>query len=84
MAAGDEQQHYANLQSQTRSIRSLSYQVDAESVQISDTDIEQFYNANTARYQTPEQIRIDYVEISLETIKQGIDIDESGRLLFPQ
>ena len=70
-------QHFANLQNQTRKIRSLNYQLDASSVTIDDADIEQYYLANTERYQTPEQVKIDYVELSLEGIKQSIEVAES-------
>lgn len=70
-------QHYANLQNQTRKLRSLNYQLDASSMAVDNADIEQYYLANTERYQTPERIKIDYIELSLDSIKQNIDVAES-------
>lgn len=68
---------YASLQNQTRKIRSLKYRLDPSSVQVEDAEIEQYYRENPERYRTAEQIKIDYVEVGLEKIKQNIIVDEA-------
>jgi peptidyl-prolyl cis-trans isomerase D len=66
----------ANLKNQTRKIRSLNYRVDAQSLEVSASEIEQYYLANPGRFNTPEKLRIDYIELSLETIKQSIVVSD--------
>ena len=70
-----QRQLYASLASQTRKIRTLSYTTDPVSIEISEAEIEQHYLANPEQFKTPEQVRIDYIELSLDDIKQGISVD---------
>lgn len=67
---------FASLKNQTRRIRSLSYRVDAQSLDISSSEIEQYYLANPGRFNSPEMVRIDYVELSLDSVKQNIAVSE--------
>ena len=67
---------FANLNNQTRKIRSLNYRVDAQSLAINASEIEQYFLANPARYSTSEKLRIDYIELSLDGIKENIDVSE--------
>jgi peptidyl-prolyl cis-trans isomerase D len=68
---------FSSLQNQTRKIRTLSYRPDPSSVQVDDSEIEQYYLSNTERYMTPEQVKVDYIELSLGSIKDSIEVDES-------
>jgi len=68
---------FTSLQNQTRKLRTLTYQLDPSSVTVDDGEIEQYYLSNTERYMTPEQVKIDYIELSLDSIKEGIKVDES-------
>jgi len=67
---------FANLKNQTREIRSLTYRVDAQPLDVNASEIEQYFLANPGRYNTPEKLRIDYIELSLDSIKQNIDVSE--------
>ena len=67
---------FNDLQNQTRKLRSVTYRPDPSAIEISDSDIEQRYLQNTDRYQAPEQVRIDYIDLSLEAIKLSIEVDE--------
>jgi peptidyl-prolyl cis-trans isomerase D len=73
----EQSRRYASLKNQTRKIRTLVYRVDPASVAVEPSEIEQYYLANTDRYRTPEQIRVDYIEVSLDNIKQNIAVDEA-------
>ncbi len=66
---------YASLASQSRKIRTLGYATDPASIEIGDDEIEQHYLANPDQFKTPEQVRIEYVELSLDKIKQAIRVD---------
>jgi peptidyl-prolyl cis-trans isomerase D len=71
-----DQSVFARLKNQTRKIRSLSYRVDAQSLDISSSEIEQYYLTNPERFNSPEMVRIDYIELSLDSIKQNINVGE--------
>lgn len=68
---------YASLGNQTRKIRSLTHRVDHASIEIGDAEIEAHYQQNADLYRTPEQVRIDYIELNLDGIKENIEVDES-------
>ncbi len=67
---------YAGLDNQTRKIRSLRYTLDPGSIEIDSNAIEQFYLTNADRYRSPESMKVDFIEISLESVKQNIDVNE--------
>jgi len=73
----EEGRRYASLKNQTRKIRTLNYRVDPASIAVEPSEVEQYYLANTDRYRRPEQIRVDYIEVSLDSIKQNIAVDEA-------
>ena len=43
----------------------------------SESDIEQFYNANEKLFQAPEQASIEYVLLDLDTLTKGIAVNEA-------
>lgn len=45
-------------------------------VQLTDADLESFYQANQALFQAPEQANIEYVVLDLDAVKQGIRLNE--------
>jgi peptidyl-prolyl cis-trans isomerase D len=69
-------QQYASLGNQTRRIRTLKYSVDPASVDIDANQIEQYYLSNTDRFLSPESVKIDFIEVSLDNAKQNIDVNE--------
>lgn len=69
------EKQYAELNSQRRKIRSLVYRTDNENIEIGEAAIEQHYQARADRYRTPEQVRIDYIELSLDNVKQTVVIN---------
>jgi len=65
---------FVSLGNQSRKIRSLTYSVDPTTIQIDDSEIELRYQSQADRYRTPEQVRIDYIELSMDGIKQDIEV----------
>ena len=63
-----------SLANQTRKVRVLTRPAKNENIQISEQEIEQYFEKNSERFMTPEQLRIDYIELSLDAIKASIDI----------
>ncbi len=72
------ERQFVGLSNQTRKIRSLTYAGDLDSIQVDASAIEAHYHSQSSRYQTAEQVRIDFIELSLEKIKAFIDLDEAA------
>lgn len=70
------EKQFTDLKNQSRKIRSLTYSVDKTAIQPGADEIEQHYLAHTDRYRTTEEVRIDFIELSLDGIKQGIEVSE--------
>jgi peptidyl-prolyl cis-trans isomerase D len=72
----ESKRQFASLSSQTRKIRLLTRSIDTGAYTPGESEIEEYYAANANRYRTAEQIRIDYLEVTLEGIKSLIEVDE--------
>ena len=70
------EKQFTSLDNQTRKIRSLTYRVDTASIQPSAEEIERVYLSRPDRYRSAEQVRIDFIELSLDSIKQSIEVEE--------
>ena len=73
-----QENRFASLNNQSRKIRSLGYKVDPGTITVNAQDIEQSYELIPDRFRTPEQIKIEYIEINLDNIKQGISVDREN------
>lgn len=66
------------LKNQRRTVSWMT--VDAAKVtdvpEVTDADIEKHYNENKELYPKPEQVRLEYIQLNLDSISQGITIDE--------
>lgn len=67
---------FTKLGNQTRKLRTLTYTVDPASIEVDAGEIEQRYQSQADRYRTPERIKIDYIELSLDSIKESITVDD--------
>ena len=70
------EKQFASLNNQTRKIRSLTFRVDASSIDVDADEVDQYYQSNADRYRTQEKVKIDFIEVSLEAVKQGIQVSE--------
>ena len=70
------EKQFANLNNQSRKIRALTYQADTTAIQASDDEIEQHYESHPDRYRSQEKVTIDFIELSLDIVKQGIEVNE--------
>jgi peptidyl-prolyl cis-trans isomerase D len=72
------------LQNQTRD---LNYgQVNKEqfkaSIEISDEQVTNYYQENISRFETQEQVKVDYVMLDLEQVKTGIAVSDEELKAF--
>ncbi|MCP4981439.1 MAG: hypothetical protein GY935_13200 [Gammaproteobacteria bacterium] len=70
------EKQFSSLNNQTRKIRSLTFSVNQADIQADDSEIEQLYQSQADRYRTAEKVKIDYVELNLDSVKQGIEVNE--------
>ena len=68
----------AALTEQTRDISVLTFNVDHFSTAEKPTaeEIKQYYDENLQRFMVPEKIKIDYVEITSDSLAENVEIDE--------
>lgn len=73
-----EAERLALLKNQTRNIHYTLLSSDElkESVEISDKDVEQYYQQQTQEYLEPEKIKIAYIDLSLEQIASQVSFSE--------
>ncbi|OWV29582.1 SurA N-terminal domain-containing protein [Halomonas campaniensis] len=74
----NEQERLAELQRQQRSFRYVVLDGDDLDVDIdvSDDDLQAYYDAHQERYERPEQVRLEYVLIDRQTMAEERDVDE--------
>ncbi|RXS44068.1 peptidylprolyl isomerase [Idiomarina sp. 29L] len=75
---------FMRLQSQTRSggFLVLNNEDFADAVEITDADVDTFYQQNQDMFRTEEQLSVAYVELSLADIEQSVDITEEEVLEY--
>jgi peptidyl-prolyl cis-trans isomerase D len=49
----------------------------AENVSVSDEEVSEFYEKNADNYRTPEELTVEYVELSLESLSQSVDVPQA-------
>jgi peptidyl-prolyl cis-trans isomerase D len=75
----------AFLQKREVQVASFDAASFASKVTLSDADLETYYKANQALFQSPEQANIEYVVLDIETIKKGITVsDEELKSYYEQ
>ena len=70
------QSQFASLFNQTRKFRLLTRPLSAGSSKISAAEIDDYYQAQANLFMNAEQIKVDFLELSLEQVKSSIDISE--------
>ncbi len=67
-------QKLASLKNQTRTVRVITRPLSAESYEVNREEISSYFEEHQSRYMTDEQIKIDYIELSLEGVKANIEV----------
>ncbi len=67
-------QRFQKIAQQTRDFKYALITVKPEEVSISDAEIESYYNENKQFYQTPEQIKLAFVELKEEELANSITV----------
>ncbi|WP_339885988.1 SurA N-terminal domain-containing protein [Vreelandella maris] len=76
----NEQERLAELQRQERSLRYVVLDGDdvEADVNISEDDLQAYYDAHQEHYERPEQVRLEYVIVDRQAMAEGRDVDEEA------
>ncbi len=69
-------QRYNELQNQARQLRILTIENAAETVAVTDEAITDYYNQQSSLFMEPDRVKVDYIELSLDSVKQAVELDE--------
>lgn len=75
------------IQSQTRDFRTLRLSADtvADQVEVTDEDVERWYEDNQEQFTQPESVDVAYVSLSLDDVQQRMEVsDEAVRDRYEQ
>ena len=51
----------------------ISGELFADQINIDDAEIAQYYNDNVEQYQNPERIKVDYIELSIDSLSRSVE-----------
>lgn len=71
-----ETKRYQALQNQQRYIRTLTFSASSEKVEVTDSEVEAYYLEQTSQFMVPEQVKVNYIEVTLDTVKNDIEVSE--------
>ena len=77
---GSDKQQYASLSNQTREFDYFLIATDSQEIEVTDKEIEEYYQANQDSFQTPAQVKLDYIEIDQNKISSELEFDEEELL----
>ncbi|WP_375753283.1 peptidylprolyl isomerase [Vibrio sp. HN007] len=68
----------SKLLTQTRDIRTISLNPEefAKNIELSDEELQEYYNANAPAYTRPEQAKVSYIELSAQALKEQVQVSE--------
>jgi len=71
-----QQKRFVSLSNQTRKIRVLTRTLNSAAYVVNAQQIEDFYQKNANQFMTSEQVKIDFLEVSLERVKSLVEVSE--------
>lgn len=69
-------ENFARLEMQTRDFATLTVPAQHEAIEVSDNQINEFYEANADRFRTPEQVVVEYVELKKESFFDQVEASD--------
>lgn len=75
-------EHFFKIQNQTRDVEYVTVPVTATNDALSDSDIHTYYQAHQTQYQLPEQMSIEYIELTLEEIAKTVEVTDDKLKAF--
>lgn len=72
------------LEKQTREIAYgvITAMEQVDEIEVTDEAVRRYYDEHLTNYMAPEQVVVDYVELSVEELSKGISVDEASLKVF--
>jgi peptidyl-prolyl cis-trans isomerase D len=67
---------FARLERQTRDFAMLKVPADKAAVQLSEDDVKAYYQAQAAQFMSPEQVVVEYVELTKDAFFDHVEVSE--------
>ncbi|MCW8158603.1 peptidylprolyl isomerase [Stutzerimonas stutzeri] len=67
---------FARLEMQTRDFATLTVPAQHETIDVSDEQIQKYYDDNADRFRTPEQVIVEYVELKKESFFDQVEASD--------
>ncbi|MCY3803693.1 MAG: SurA N-terminal domain-containing protein [Gammaproteobacteria bacterium] len=77
-------QRFQQLFEQSRDFSYVLVQINPDSIEVSDEEVDDYYKENELQFQTPEQVRLAYIEVAEESLFDQIRVDEDEALSIYQ
>ena len=77
-------QRFQKLTGQSRDFSYALVQANPDAIEVSDPEVDAYYSENEAQFQTPEQVRLAYLELAEEALFDQIGIGEDEALSIYQ
>ena len=71
-----EAEAFARLERQIRDFSLVRFSPELDAIEISDSEIEAYYQANLERFMTPEQVVLDYILLNKAAMAERIEVSE--------
>lgn len=87
LVAGENAAQLLRIQNQTRDFRILTLPAESvgDQVEVTEQDIEAYYQDNRELFQQPERVDAEYIALSLEALAENVDVsDEEVREYYEQ
>jgi peptidyl-prolyl cis-trans isomerase D len=74
-----ELQYLIELNNQTRDFSFVTFNAEKlmESIDVSDAEIEQYYQQNSERFTVPEKVAVEYIDLSVDELAANESVDEA-------
>ncbi len=67
---------YNQINNQQRKLRVISIENKPEAITVSDQEVEEYYKSQSALFMNPAKVKVDFIEISVDSLKNSIDVSE--------
>ena len=86
-ALKDENEALQALRNQKRAVSTIALdtQAKAETIEVTDEEVSAYYDANTASFNNPEKVKVEYIEVKTDDVKETLEVsDEDLEAYFEQ
>src|SRR5690606_40479210 len=74
--AEQEARALANLERQTRDFASFTIKADPTAVELSDSEVQAYYDEHASEFMSPEQVVLEYVELQKDSFFEQVEVSD--------